>query len=223
MFIHTKQVREYDLSTEEGASGRFYITPSNNKYPSITTVLGDGDKQWLNDWRDSIGHEQADALTQAAAARGTAVHDMIERHLNNEETPTAGHIPEHIKDFTQVKLHLKRINNIITQEAALWSDVFKVAGRVDCIGEFDGQLSVIDFKTSTNNKTSSMIEDYYLQTTAYALMFHEMYDIKIDNLVIIMASNKGGIPLVFKKTINEQYISALLMRTHAYRKKHNLQ
>ena len=103
----------------------------------------------------------------------------------------------------------------------MWSDTLRLAGRVDCIAEFDGVLSVVDFKTSTNNKVSKQIEDYYLQTTAYALMFQEMYDIQIDHYAIIMSVERGAVPLVFTGEI-EPHICPLLERINTYHKQHPL-
>lgn len=215
MFTHLDTIKPYDISTIQNENGRFYVTPDGHHYPSITTILGAGEKPWLDEWRESMGEEKADAEMKRAADRGTAVHDMIEKFLNNDPKPTAGHHIKHIPEFLTLRLQLKRISNIITQESALWSDTMRVAGRVDCIGDFDGKLSLIDFKTSTNEKRSEQIQDYYLQTTAYALMFQELYDIQIDNLVIIMSVEKGPVPLVFQQPI-EPYIEPLIKRITAY-------
>lgn len=215
MFTHLDLIKPIDLNTIEGDSGRFYVTPEGNQYPSITTILGYGDKPWLADWREGMGEARADAEMKRAATRGTAVHLMVENYLNNDPDPTAGHMKEHIVDFMQLRLPLKKVNNILTQESALWSDVMRVAGRVDCVGEFNGRLCIIDFKTSTNDKSNHMIGDYYLQTTAYALMFQERYDIQIDNVAILMSSEKGAVPLVFQQPI-EPYIEPLLKRINKY-------
>lgn len=219
MFVHLDKISPVELKSQEGPKGRFYITPEGAKYPSITTILGAGDKPWLQDWRKALGDAKADKEMKRASDRGTAVHAMIENLLNNDPNPTAGHKIEHINDFRQLRLPLKKVNNILTQETALWSDMLRAAGRVDCVGEFDGKLSIIDFKTSTNDKSSGNIQDYYLQTTAYALMFEERYGIQIDNLVIIMSSERGAVPLVFKQPV-EPYIRPLLERINAYHAKY---
>lgn len=215
MFTHLSTIKPVELQTIEGSKGRQYITPEGNKYPSITTVLGAGEKQWLKNWRNMLGDARANKEMKRAADRGTAVHLMIERFLNNEDQPTAGQLLEHVSEFNSLRLYLKQIDNILTQETALWSDVLKVAGRVDCVGEYQGKLSIIDFKTSTNDKTGSMIQDYFLQTSAYALMFQERYDIQIDQVVIIMSVEKGVMPLVFKQPV-EPHIEPLLHRINKY-------
>lgn len=221
MFHHTNTIIPYDIRSTDTNHGRFYTTPQGNVYPSITTILGDGDKTWLKEWREGMGQERADAEAQRAAIRGTAVHSMIEKHLNNDPAPTLGHAPEHIPGFLMLRSILKRVNNIITQESALWSDTLRVAGRVDCIGEYQGKLAVIDFKTSTNDKSQHQIGDYFLQTTAYALMFQELYNVQIDEVVIIMSVEKGAVPLVFKQDISP-HIEPLIRRINTYHTKHRI-
>lgn len=221
MFIHTNTIQPVDLKTIESSKGRLYVTPEGNKYPSITTVLGAGEKPWLKDWRNMLGEAKADKEMKRAADRGTAVHLMIERFLNNEEEPTRDQRLEHISEFNSLRLHLKKVNNILTQETALWSDTLKLAGRVDCVGEYQGVLSIIDFKTSTNDKKDTMIQDYFLQTAAYAVMFQERYDIQIDQVVIIMSVEKGVMPLIFKQPV-EPYIEPLLHRINKYHTEHGV-
>ena len=218
MFIHLPTISPVELKTTEGPTGRFYTTPNGDKFPSITTILGaGGEKEWLTNWRTRMGATKADKETQRASDRGTAIHDMAEKFLNNLPTPTAGHSTEHIAGFMPLRLHLKKVNNILTQESALWSDTMRIAGRVDAVGEYRGKLAIIDFKTSTNDKTESMVYDYYLQTTAYALMFQERYNIQIDDIVILMSVERGAVPLVFTAKI-EAYIEPLLARINTYNK-----
>jgi len=218
MFTHVDIVKQVpNIKSSDGPKGRFYTTPNGNKYPSITTLLGAGDKTWLQEWRQSMGIEKADKEMKRAADRGTAVHLMIEKFLNNEEEPTAGQKIELVGEFNAIKVRLRKINNIYIQEAPLYSDTLKVAGRVDCIAEYDGKLAIIDFKTSNNNKDSKMVEDYYLQTTAYALMFEEMYGIKIDQIVILMSVERGAVPLMFKQNVDD-WIEPLVKRINTYYK-----
>ena len=200
---------------------RHYTTPEGNRYPSITTVLGDKAKPWLTEWRNSLGHEKADKETKRAGERGDAIHALAEHYLNNTLTSdvTRPYKPEHVNLFNQVKLRLNKVDNIRIQETALFSDILKVAGRVDCIGEYEGVLSIIDFKTSTNSKDKSMIEDYYLQCTAYALMWEEQTGEAIEDLTILMSVEKGMVPLVFKEKVHK-YISPLSKRIKQYYEDH---
>lgn len=216
VFNHVDLIHPVEIKSQDTPKGRFYTTPEGNKYPSITTVLGAGDKQWLREWRESMGFERADKEMKRAADRGTAVHSMIELFLNNDPTPTL-EFPDdgHVACFNQLRIYLRKIDNILTQESALWSDTMRVAGRVDCVGEYKGKLAIIDFKTSTNDKAARQVQDYYLQTTAYALMFQERYNIQIDNIVILMAVEKGALPLIFQQPV-EPYIEPLLRRINTY-------
>lgn len=222
MFNHVDTITPYNINTVENEKGRFYVTPEGKHYPSITTILGAGEKPWLTEWRESMGQERADAEMKRAADRGTAVHDMVEKYLDNDPDPTNGHHIKNVVEFKTLRMYLRRINNIVTQESPLWSDTMRVAGRVDCIGEFDGKLSLIDFKTSTNEKKSDQIQDYYLQTTAYALMFQELYGIQIDNLVIIMSVEKGPMPLLFQERV-DPYIEPLIKRINKFHKTYGAQ
>lgn len=220
MFNHLERPQLPDLKSKTTPSGvRHYTTPEGEVYPSITTILGHKEKPWLKEWQNMLGVEKAKKETKRCADRGTAIHEMVERYLDNNEKPTAGHDQQHIRGFNQLKPRLNHINNIRAQEIALWSDELRTAGRVDCIGEYDGVMSIIDFKTSNNNKTDGMIEDYWLQTTAYSLMWYEQTGELIENITILMSVEKGMVPLVFQDTI-DKYIQPLLKRVDEYQKAH---
>lgn len=204
------------LKVENSATGRrYYITPNGDKYPSITTILGAKDKPHLIKWRHMLGDKAATKETKRCADRGTAIHDMCEKYLYNNQTPTAGHNALHIRGFNQLKFRLNKISDIRAQEIALYSDYLKVAGRVDCIACYDDIPSIIDFKTSTNNKDISMIDEYFKQTTFYSLAWEELTGELIENLVIIMSVEKGMVPMVFKQKL-EDWIPALLKDIHQF-------
>jgi genome maintenance exonuclease 1 len=204
-FIHTP-VELTELQTQEVKGHRWYIIPNGDLYPSITTLLGSKPKPHLDNWRKMLGEDKADKETKRCADRGTAVHLMVERFINNED-PFVDQTRENIKLFNQIRLIIKnKINNIQAQEVPLYSEVLKVAGRVDCIAEYDGVLSIIDFKTSNNNKTESMIEDYLLQETFYALAFYELTGKQVKQIVTIMTVERGIMPLVWIKPINPYII-----------------
>jgi genome maintenance exonuclease 1 len=188
---------------------RTYITPDGNEYPSVTTILGAKPKPHLDKWRMMLGNTKADKETKRCADRGTAVHDMAEKYLNNVAKPEQGHIPKHVDDYNKLRFALKKINNIRSQEVGLYSDMFKFAGTVDCVAEFMGILSVIDFKTSTSNKTIDMIDDYFKQCTAYAIAWFERTGEAIEDIVVLIAVEQGLAPLVYKDKI-ENWIPALL-------------
>ncbi len=194
---------------------RWYTTPEGNEYPSVTTVLGHGEKPWLEDWRNMLGSKKADKETERASERGTAVHEMAENYLMNDPNPTKGYRADHAKLFNQLKLRLNKIDNVMAQEVNLYSDLLRIAGTVDCVAEYEGVLSVIDFKTSNNNKTEDMVQDYFLQCTAYAIAIMEMYDLLIEDIVIIIAVEKGMMPMVYKKKI-EEFVQPLSQRINTF-------
>lgn len=217
-FVHLDRPVLPTLTRQQDPSGRrWYITPDGNKYPSVTTMLGQQEKPWLTNWRNMLGNDKADKETKRCADRGQATHELIEKYLRNDPYPdfTRGYKSEYIAGFNQLKLRLNKIDNIRGQEVQLYSDTLKLAGTVDCVAEYEGVLSVVDFKTSNNNKTKDMIEDYFLQCTAYAIMWHERTGEPIENIAILMTVERGMVPLVFKETI-DKYIKPLLQRTREY-------
>ena len=177
---------------------RFYVTPKKNYYPSITTVLSTRNKKGLMEWRKRVGDEVANYISGKAAARGTKVHHMCEDYLNNMETDFPDKWEKHKNDFLpwclfgQLKNKvLVNINDIYGQECGLYSDKYKVAGRVDCIAKYNGVLSIIDFKTSTKERSDSWNENYYIQCSAYAEMFTELTEIDISQIVVLVVTEDG--------------------------------
>ena len=179
-----------EVFTETINRKRFYVTPEGNKYPSITTVLGGRAKEGINAWRQRVGEAVANNIMRTAAKRGTAVHELCENYLNNEELKNQEVLP--LAMFTLLKPELDNINNIVMQEGGLYSDEWGVAGRVDCIAEYDGKLTVIDFKTSTKEKKEEWVENYFIQTSAYCEMFEEQYGKSIDQIVILIVTEEGA-------------------------------
>lgn len=220
LFTHV-DIPAYDELDAAIVNGqRWYTTPSGEKYASVTTILGSEPKQAIVDWRQSLGPKKADKETKRCCERGDAVHLMSEHYLNNVEDPTKGHKTSNIKLFNQLKFRLNKINNIRAQEIPLYSHTLKTAGRVDCVAEYDGTLSIIDFKTANNNKDDKMIFDYKLQCTAYALMYHEMFDVLIEDFVVLIAVEEGIMPMMFHEKVDD-YIEPLLQRINTFYKKHS--
>ena len=154
-FNHTPSTKTLpEILTETINGKRFYVTPEGKKYPSITTVLSGRNKEGIVRWRESVGNDVANQIMRSAAKRGTAVHQLVEDYLNNTELSKQDVLP--LALFTLLKPELDNINNIVIQEGGLYSDKWGIAGRVDCIAEYQGKLSVIDFKTSTKEKKRGM-------------------------------------------------------------------
>jgi hypothetical protein len=195
---------------------RYYVTPDGKKLPSVTTVVGAQKKEAIMAWRRRVGDEVANKISRQATSRGTNMHTLCEYYLNNEPKPPGTVMPDAKEMFISIKPHLNKINNIHYQEVGLWSAQLGLAGRVDCIGEYEGKLSVIDFKTSKKAKDRDSILDYFWQTTAYALMYEELVGQPIDELVIIMAVQDAP-PLVFREK-TQDHIEGLVKAIDFYHK-----
>jgi genome maintenance exonuclease 1 len=195
---------------------RYYVTPDGKKLPSVTTVVGAQKKQAIMEWRRRVGEEVANKISKQATSRGTNVHTLCEHYLNNEPKPPGVVMPDAKEMFLSLKPLLDKINNIHYQEVGLWSTQLGLAGRVDCIAEYEGVLSVIDFKTSKKLKDINDIQDYFWQTTAYALMYEELVGQPIDDIVIIMAVQDSE-PVVFKQK-TQDHIEGLVRAIDYYHK-----
>ena len=196
------------LKTKTVDKKRFYVTPEGNEYPSITTVLSPRGKEGLMKWRKRVGEKVANHICNKAATRGTKVHKMCEDFLNGED------MTHHKKDFLPYCLfnELKdktfdNINEVIAQEVTLYSDKYKVAGRTDLIAEYKGELSIVDFKTSTNERKDSYNENYYIQTAAYAEMFEELTGQPINQIVILVVTENGTVQEFIKD--KQEYLPLL--------------
>ena len=219
MFNYCPPKQLQDLQSETFPDGkRFYKLPDGTKLPSVTTVIGATKRDAIQAWRNRVGEEVANKISRKASGRGTAVHKLCENYLNNEEVVMG--MPDAYEMFLSIKPHLNRINNIHYQEQTLWSTQLGMAGRVDCIAEFDGVLSVIDFKTSKKVKSHEDIEDYFWQTAAYSCMYEELIGEPIHDLVIVMAVEDNS-PIVFKQR-TEDHITGLVNAISYYKKMVNL-
>ena len=197
-FTH-KVVKLPNLVTTTLNKKRFYNTPEGNLYPSITTVLSIRKKEGLVEWRKRVGDDVANYISGNAVRRGIKIHEMCEDYLNNmhDDALFETYKKEHFLYwclFKQLRDQaLCDIDNIYAQEVGLYSDKYKVAGRVDCIAEYNGVLSAIDFKTSTKERTDDWNENYYIQGAAYAEMFEERTEIKVNQIVILVVTEDGTV------------------------------
>ena len=189
LFEHEKVDLGYDdIKAETTNAGRKYMCPNGVSYPSVTTVLSILSEEAIQRWRARVGEEEANKISHRASTRGTAVHSIIENYLNNKEDFEEGFMPNILQSFKDVQGVLdERIGKIYGQELPLYSDHLGLAGRVDCVGEFDGVPAIIDFKTSRKTKKKEWIEGYFIQESAYAIMWEERTGMPITNLVTIIA------------------------------------
>ena len=183
---------------------RFYDINGTN-YPSVTSVLGVKKKVELQQWRDRIGENVANWEMGRAARRGTATHNLIESYLKGEELQERSVLPLGL--FKLMKPYVDQINNIHCLETILCSHKYKLAGQVDSIAEYNGKLSVIDFKTANKERKEEWIDNYFMQCTAYALMYEELYNAEINDIVVIIGGEDGSIA-VYKKD-KKDYITKL--------------
>lgn len=194
IFNH-KGVELSELSTETINGKRHYVTPTG-KLPSITTVLSILSRDSIMQWRARVGEKEANRISTQAARRGTNVHQMCEDYINNE-LEIKKFNPADRETFSSIQPILdEHIGLVWAQEAPLWSEYLGIAGRVDCIAEWDGRLSVIDFKTSRKPKKKEYISNYFMQAAAYCIMFEERTGTPIDKIVIAIAVD-GEEPQVF--------------------------
>jgi len=191
--IHLELPKLKRVTSDDGT--RVYETPTGKKYPSVTTVTGLLKKRAILEWRKKVGDEEANRIASTAARRGTRLHTLCEKHLLNENVPVNMFDQEM---WNSVKPHLSDINNIYALESSLYSNHLEVAGTVDCIAEYKGKLSVIDFKTSRRVKTRDDIHDYFIQCSAYAVAFEEMTGNPVSRLVVIMGVDNEQ-PLIFQE------------------------
>lgn len=189
MFTHI-DLKLPELTRETIDGVRYYnIGGENKKLVSITSVISHYNKEKFAKWRQRVGEEEANRVTKRATSRGTDTHTLIENYLLNEELPEVQPISEHL--FKIAKPTLNRITNIHCLESSLYSEVLGVAGSVDTIAQFDGELAVIDYKTSAKSKPREWIESYFVQTMFYGMALYEMTGIQIKKLVIIMTCENG--------------------------------
>ena len=188
---------------------RYYKIPDEEeliKMVSITSVTSHFNKEIFVKWRKRVGNEEADRVTKAATGRGTDMHTLTEHYLKNEDLPEVRPISDFL--FKIAKGKLNKINNIYALEGPLYSKELGIAGTVDCIAEYDGELAIIDFKTSKKPKPRNWIEHYFVQCMAYGCMLYEMKGISIKKLVIIMACENGEC-VIYEERDKAKYIKLL--------------
>ena len=205
---------EIDLKIPEAEShpqGRFYRTPEGKLYPSVTTVMSYHTKEAIKAWRERVGEEEANKISNQSATRGTKIHDLCENVLLNNDIDTSNLslLDKQMWDrFHPVVLDPLILNNIHALEDPLYSDHLRMAGRVDCIAEWEGKLSVIDFKTSRKAKKKEWIDNYFMQCTSYAIMYEEMTGTPVPQIVVAIAV-EGEFPQVFVEK-RDNYVEKLL-------------
>ena len=208
MFNHVDlELPTLERETIDGV--RYYETPEGNKkLVSITSVISYINRQIFIDWRKKVGAEEADKITRKATSRGTDYHTLAENHLDNKEFEHGTVQPLSEFLFLQSKDKLDSIDNVHALESSLYSLELGIAGTVDCIAEHDGELAVIDFKTSKKPKPREWIDHYFVQCAAYACMLFEMTGIMVKKFVIIMSCENGEC-VIYEEYDKRKYINLL--------------
>ena len=208
MFNHV-ELDLQPLEREHIDGVRYYKIPDEDellKLVSITSITSHFNKEIFVNWRKKVGNEEADRITKAATSRGTDMHTLTEHYLKNEDLPEVLPISGFL--FKIAKGKLNKIDNIYALEGPLYSKELGIAGTVDCIAEYDGELAIIDFKTSKKPKPRNWIEHYFVQCMAYGCMLYEMKGISIKKLVIIMACENGEC-VIYEERNKSKYIKLL--------------
>ena len=198
---------DYPSLTRETIDGvRYYDTPTGEKLVSITSVISHYNREIFREWRARVGNEEANKITKQSTSRGTDMHTLVEHYIRNQKLPTVQPLSEFL--FKMAKPDLDKIDNIHAIEQALFSKELGIAGSVDCIAEYEGELAVIDFKTSKKPKPRKWIDHYFVQCAAYACMLYEMTGIMVKKFVIIMACENGEVE-VYEEYDKRKYINLL--------------
>ena len=189
----------FNIQHESRNGKRFYATPAGELYPSITSILGEFSKASIQEWRKRVGETEANKISGKASRRGTRLHSVCERYIQNEDEFLTGELPHIVELFKTIEPFLDRIDNVHGVELGLYSDHFGVAGRTDLIAEFDGKLSVIDYKTSNRTKKKEWCESYFAQGSFYAIAYEELTQIPVSQVVIVIAVDNDQPQLFVEK------------------------
>ena len=222
LFNHVSELDPIEMVAEMVEGKRMHRTPEGYKFPSVTTVISNNAAKKANiaRWRKRVGEEKANAKTTRATGRGTKYHSIAEDYFNNNlDLKKYNKYPLPVLMFHHSRDTLDRINNIYLQEAALYSKHLELAGRVDCIAEFDGVLSIIDFKTAQEPKREQYLYDYFVQETAYACMLQEIYGLTVKQLVTIVACENGETQVVVHPP-KKEYLNRLMSYIDEYQQRY---
>ena len=208
-FIHENHLGDLELEKKETRGIRLYNLPNGEWVPSITSVTSFYNRQIFADWRKRVGIEEANRITKKATTRGTDFHEAVELYMLNKEIDWNNFRPATQFMFHHAAPYLDKINNIHAIERTLYSEYLGLAGRVDCIAEYEGELAVIDFKTSEKIKPEKWLENYFVQETFYAAAYYELTGIPVKKLITLMVTPAGEVK-VFDKRNKGDYIKLLV-------------
>lgn len=203
-FVHLPKLLDLDLQTVYINGRRFYVAPTGEKYPSITTVLGANPEKLksLAEWRARVGKSEANKISKQSSSRGTRAHKICEKYVDNDPDYMDGAMPDAKAMFLSLKPTLDAsVDNVRAQELPLITHRLGTAGRVDLIADWDKVPSIIDYKTSAKPKHKKWIADYFMQGAGYAAMYYEMYNFVIKDIVVAIMVAGQTEPQIFKEKV----------------------
>lgn len=211
-----------ELKREEYNGKRYYVSPTGKKLPSVTTFLSHFKGDSIQKWRKRVGEEEANRISQRASTRGTKFHSIMESYLSNQEgfLTEKNVMPDMQHAFLNMRPVVDRIDNVHYLETMLYSETIGLAGQVDCIAEYDGIPSIIDFKTSLKPKREDWILGYFEQCTCYSLMYEEMTGIQCKQIVVLISVDHEE-PQVFVRD-RKDYMPELANKIKTFRLERNL-
>ncbi len=204
------------LQRENAVDGRRVYTDGIDKFVSVTTALSGYNKAGIDKWKKRVGEEEAAKVSSFSTSRGTALHEACENYLKNVPYNQLEMMP-HVKSlFNNMRRELNKIDRILCLETPLFSRKLRLAGTVDCIGYYDGILSIIDFKTSRKKKKREYIQHYFLQCACYAIMLEEMTGKRPEKLVLIIGVDEDNTSMVFEEPFNDAIVEELTAYVEQY-------
>ena len=209
MFTIENHLGDLELDKKEVDGIRLYNLPNGDWVPSITSVTSFYNREVFRKWRQRVGENEANRVTKESTTRGTDYHEAAQAYLENKELDWDNYLPLTQFMFKSSQPYLDKIGKIHAIERTLYSEYLGLAGRVDCIAEYDGELAIIDFKTSKKIKPEKWVEQYFVQETAYACMYYELTGIPVEKLITIMVTPEGDVH-VYDKRNKSDYIKLLV-------------
>lgn len=218
-FVHDDLCSSWDdLSSSQENGKRYYVTHDGVVYPSMTTVLQLRSAAGIAEWKKKVGEKEAEKVLAKASTRGTLIHELCEDYVNNKDIDYSKIAPTYLQTFKDMKKELDlNMGKVYGQEIALYSDFLEMAGRVDCIAEWQGKLSIVDYKTARKPKKRKYIRNYFMQAAGYAVMFEECFKVPITQLVILMAVDGEGTEVFIEH--RDDHIGELISLRKEYKEK----
>jgi len=225
MFTHTEEYRTIfkDVSRHNEDGVRYYEVSDVTKYPSVTSIISFISREKFAEWTARVGLEEANRVKKHSTRRGTKLHRVFEVYLQNGDYESLPEWEDPLIQlmFTAAKQYLdERLDNIYQQETPMFSHRLCLAGTVDLICEVDGELAIVDFKTSKKEKPEEWLEDYFVQLSAYWAMFSEATGVVPKKLVVFLVGENGDVQIVEKTNIMK-YLKTLRDYASQFIQHHN--